>query len=126
MKKACVLAAIVLLAGAVGAVRAADDQETLVVTSSNASSNELLVYDTRGALVQTVPTLGQGGVGGNSGGIAIQDDIVAVVNFGSQSVSLLTRDGIGFAFRQAVTTVSAPVSVAFGKDHLYILGTTTV
>ena len=32
----------------------------------------------------------------------------------------------GFDFRQGVTTVSSPVSVAFGKDHLYILGTTTV
>jgi len=39
---------------------------------------------------------------------------------------LLGLEGTGFAFRQAVTSVSAPVSVAFGKDHLYILGTTTV
>ncbi len=126
MKKTCVLATIVLLTGAVGTATAADDQKTLLVTSSNAPNNELLVYDARGALVQTVPTLGQGGVGGNAGGIATQHDIVAVVNFGSQSVSLLGREGTGFAFRQAVTSVSAPVSVAFGKDHLYILGTTTV
>ena len=126
MKKTCVLATIMLLAGAAATAAAADNQKTLVVTSSNAPSNELLVYDTDGVLVQAVPTLGQGGVGGNSGGIATQNDTVAVVNFGSQSVSLFGRDGRGFEFRQAVTTVSAPVSVAFGKDHLYILGTTTV
>jgi hypothetical protein len=29
-------------------------------------------------------------------------------------------------FRQAIATLSSPVSVAFGKDHLYVLGTTTV
>ena len=126
MKKVCVLATMALLAGAVATITGADNQKTLVVTSSNTPSNELLVYDTGGVLVQIAPTLGQGGVGGNAGGIAKQNGTVAVVNFGSQSVSLFSRDGNGFAFRQAVTAVSAPVSVAFGKDHLYILGTTTV
>jgi hypothetical protein len=32
----------------------------LIVTSSHAASNELLVYDTNGSLVQAVPTQGQG------------------------------------------------------------------
>jgi hypothetical protein len=126
MKNVCALATIAWLVGAGATASAADSQKTLIVTSSNATSNELLVYDTSGTLVQTVPTLGQGGVGGNAGGIATQNDIVGVVNFGSQSVSLFGRSGNGFEFRQAVTTVSPPVSVAFGNDHLYILGTTTV
>jgi hypothetical protein len=98
----------------------------LVVTSSNAVVNQLLVFDTGGTLVQAVPTQGQGGVGGNAGGIAVQKDTVAVVNFGSQSVSILDREPTGFAVRQVVPAQSAPVSVAFGKDHLYVLGTTTV
>jgi hypothetical protein len=103
------------------------DDETVVVTSSNlATANALLVYNDNGALVQTVATQGKGGVGGNAGGIATRDGVVAVVNFGSQSVSLLTRGGRGFAVRQVLSTISPPVSVAFGHDHLYILGTTTV
>src|SRR5438128_9439063 len=105
MKKVCVLAPMALLAGAVATITGADNQKTLVVTSSNTPSNELLVYDTGGVLVQIAPTLGQGGVGGNAGGIAKQNGTVAVVNFGSQSVSLFSRDGTGFAVRQAVTPV---------------------
>jgi hypothetical protein len=125
MKKLCVLATIALLAGAT-AMAKADVGRTLVVTSSNTSANDLLVYDTAGSLVQTVATGGQGGVGGNAGGIATQKSTVAVVNFGSQSVSIFIRQGSGFGLTEIVTAASSPVSVAFGKDHLYILGTTTV
>jgi hypothetical protein len=126
MKNVGVLVTIALLAGAAATMAAAENQKTLVVTSSNTASNQLLVYDTAGALLQTLPTLGQGGVGGNAGGVAIQNDLVAVVNFGSQSVSLFQRSGNSFDLRQTLTTVSAPVSVTFGKDHLYILCTATV
>ena len=80
MKKVRVLATMALLAGAVATIMGADNQKTLVVTSSNTPSNELLVYDTGGVLVQIAPTLGQGGVGGNAGGIAKQNGTVAVVN----------------------------------------------
>ena len=107
-------------------VAAAADSVPLVVTSSNTPVNQLLVYDTSGTLVQAVPTGGQGGVGGNAGGIATRQSTVAVVNFGSQTVSLLEREGNTFELTQTIATVSAPVSVAFGKDHLYVLGTTTV
>lgn len=126
MKHFRVLSTIVLLSGAVPMIRADQHERTLVVTSSNAPNNELLVYDTRGALIQTVSTLGQGGVGGNAGGIATDKGAVAVVNFGSQSVSILARDEHGFEVRQVISTVSPPVSVAYGNNHLYILGTTTV
>lgn len=126
MKHSRVLSTIVLLVGAVPMIRADQHQRTLVVTSSNAQNNELLVYDTRGALVQTVSTLGHGGVGGNAGGIATSNGAVAVVNFGSQSVSILDGGENGFEVRQVISTVSPPVSVAYGSNHLYILGTTTV
>jgi len=116
---------IALLAGAMVYGQNRDGQ-SLVVTASNATANQLLVYSSNGALIQTVSTQGQGGASGNSGGIAAQQDQLAVVNFGSKSVSLFRRNGHGFRVAQVVTTASSPVSVAFGHDHLYILGTENV
>ena len=112
--------------GAATAVQASGSRTTLVVTASNAPQNQLLVYNSAGQLLQTVSTQGQGGVGGNAGGLEARGNLLAVVNFGSQSVSLFERQGDSFQMTQWVPTVSSPVSVAFGGDHLYILGTTTV
>ena len=117
---------ILALLAFVSAGYAVTPSGTLVVTSSNTAQNQLLVYDSSGNLVQSLPTQGQGGVSGNAGGIAAKDNLLAVVNFGSQSVTLFQRGTSGFQFNQLVGTVSQPVSVAFGTDHLYILGTTTV
>ncbi|HSL22685.1 MAG TPA: hypothetical protein VK886_14220 [Vicinamibacterales bacterium] len=124
LKKVAGVTAAALLTAGVAA--AADRDGTLIVTSSNTADNHLLVYDTVGTLIQEVPTLGQGGVGGNAGGIATNIGTVAVVNFGSQTVSLFSRGEGGFELRQTVPTSSQPVSVAFGTTHLYVLGTTTV
>lgn len=117
--------ALLLLAGAAG-LQAQQTRGALVVTSTNAASNEVLVYDTAGILRQTIATGGQGGVSSNAGGIAVRQDGLAVVNFGSGSVSLFNRTGDQLALTQTIWTTSAPVSVAFGGDHLYVLGTTTV
>ena len=118
---ALIFALITVLLVAVPALAGAT---TLVITSSNSAlGNRLLVYDTSGTLLQSVATGGLGGVAGNAGGIAASDDSVAVVNFGSQSVSLFDIVGSTAQLRQVVTTLSGPVSVAFGKDHLYVLGT---
>jgi hypothetical protein len=125
MKRLLVLSTFALLTSGSAAI-GADNARTLVVTSSNSANNQLLVYDTEGTLVESVTTLGQGGVDGNAGGIATQDESVAVVNFGSQSVTVFSRGVNGFELRQLLPTLSPPVSVAFGKDHLYVLGTTTV
>jgi hypothetical protein len=124
LKKVTGATAAALLAVGIGA--AAGQDGTLIVTSSNTADNHLRVYDTAGTLIQEVPTLGQGGAGGNAGGIATTNGIVAVVNFGSQTVSLFSRDEGGFELRQTIPSSSQPVSVAFGKTHLYVLGTTTV
>jgi len=67
MKTASVLSVCVLLLGASSTIRADRDDRTVIVTSSNAAANQLLVFDTEGALIQTVSTQGQGGVGGNAG-----------------------------------------------------------
>lgn len=122
----CFAAIPLLLLGAATAIQADTAQAALVVTASNAAKNQLMVYDTGGKLIQTIATGGQGGVSGNAGGIEAHGDMLAVVNFGSQSVSIFERQGDGFQMRQLVPTVSSPVSVAFGAGHLYVLGTTHV
>jgi hypothetical protein len=125
MKKVSALILGVFILGVASTIKAQGDR-SVIVTSSNAVANALLVYDISGALLQAVPTQGQGGVGNNAGGIATDQGSIAVVNFGSRSVSIFDRDQSGFVVRQLVPTMSPPVSVAFGKDHVYVLGTTTV
>jgi len=125
MMKSLVFTTAALLISA-SATFAADRHRPVVVTASNGVNNQLLVFDTAGVLLESVPTLGQGGASSNAGGIAANDNTVAVVNFGSQTVSLFSRSDSGFELSQVIATGSQPVSVAFGKDHLYILGTTTV
>lgn len=126
MRVVSVFGIMALTVGALVADNAPIDRQVLVVTASNAATNQLLVYDTAGNLVQAVPTKGQGGAGGNAGGIAAQDGLLAVVNFGSQTVSLFDRTGHDFQFRELIPAASNPLSVAFGHDHLYVLGATTV
>jgi hypothetical protein len=125
MKNAIVFAALGLLVG-VGSTAGAAQDDVLILTSSNAQANQLLVYDNSGTLIRSVSTEGQGGAARNGGGIAVKTNTVAVVNFGSQSVAIFDREGDTLALRQLVPTLSPPLSVAFGKDHLYVLGTATV
>ena len=120
-------AAAVLLLG-VATTASAEGRASLVLTASNATTNELLVLDTAGKVLRRIPTQGQGGVSGNAGGIAASRDRVAVVNFGSSNVSIFERDDGGRYFRleRVIPTLGNPVSVAFGNDHLYVLTTTHV
>ncbi len=120
-----ILSALGLLASAM-VTYGGEKQDTLVVTASNLASNQLLVYNGAGTLLQTLSTQGQGGVSGNAGGVAACRNLVAVVNFGSQSVALFERTGRGLQFRKLVPTLSPPVSVAFGNNHLYVLDATEV
>ncbi len=127
MKTLQYLSAFALLLGTVAAASAQGlDRQTLVVTSSNTPTNLLLVYNASNQLIQTVATGGEGGVSGNAGGIATSRDRLAIVNYGSQNVSIFERSQNGFRLDQVVPTASSPVSVAFGHDHLYILGSTKV
>jgi len=125
-KRICAIGVLVPVFGLASAMAAGWDQTALVVTASNAAQNQLLVYTPDGRLIQTLPTQGQGGVSGNAGGIETNGNVVAVVNFGSQNVSLFERGESGLKLKDVVPAVSSPVSVAFGNDHLYILGTTKV
>jgi hypothetical protein len=121
-------AAVLLLGNATTALADGSSLGALVLTASNATTNELLVLNASGAVLKRIPTQGQGGVAGNAGGIAASHDRVAVVNFGSSNVSIFSRDDDGRYFRleRVIPTIGSPVSVAFGNDHLYVLTTTHV
>jgi len=126
MKKFRSFSILMTLVGSASAIQAGTGNNALVVTASNATANQLLVYSSTGTLVQTVNTQGAGGVGGNAGGIEAQGSLVAAVNYGSLNVSMFQRSGNSFQVTQLVPAISNPVSVAFGPGHLYILGTTEV
>src|SRR5580698_8735695 len=123
MKSIHLASILVPLLGAAAAVQAADP---FVVTASNATANQLLVYSPNGKLLQTLSTKGAGGATGNAGGVQTSHGLVAVVNFGSQSVSIFQVGHNGLSLAQVVPSVANPVSVAFGEDHLFILGATHV
>jgi hypothetical protein len=96
--------------------------------TNDATENQIKVYDADSqVLLQTLSTHGKGGVGGNARGVRQYDGrIVAVVNNGSGNVALFRRDGDRLMFDRVVATTSAPVSVDFGNDHMYVAGATTV
>jgi hypothetical protein len=125
-KSACGMGLLSLfIAGTVaaqGASSSSDDQ-ALIVTASNATHNQLMIYNTQGILLEQLPTGGAGGVHGNAGGIAQNHDRLAVVNFGSGNVSIFDKDfdHAGLRYEKLVPAVTNPVSVAFGNGHLYIL-----
>ena len=131
MSRLRLLSAIVacLAITAVTGIHAAGRGRTLVVTMTNdPDANQIKVYDAESrALLQTLSTHGKGGVGGNARGIKPYDGrLLAVVNNGSNTVALFRRDGDVLKFDTVVQTTSAPVSVDFGNDHLYVAGATTV
>lgn len=131
MKKTILGSALLglMVAGTVNAQAGAHwNDGDLVVTSSNTANNELLVYNTRGTLVEQAPTGGSGGVSGNAGGIAQNHARLAVVNFGSGNVSVFRKneDGAPLRLEKLVPALNNPVSVAFGHGHLYILTATYI
>jgi hypothetical protein len=96
--------------------------------TNDPDANQIRIYDAEShVLLQTLSTHGKGGVGGNARGVKQHDGrLVAVVNNGSNNVALFRRDGDVLKFDKVVSTTSAPVSVDFGDDHLYVAGATTV
>ena len=123
------MAALLALAAGTSGVHAQQATSTLAVVMTNApAANQILVYDTQTqALLQTLATGGRGGVAGNARGVKqLNGDLVAVVNYGSNSVSLFRREGNGLRLERTVATSSAPVSIDFGNHHMYVAGATTV
>jgi hypothetical protein len=129
LKTLYVTTAIIALAATATSIHASSQSRTLVVTMTNdAKKNEINVYDAQNhALLQQLSTEGEGGAGGNARGVKEFDGtIVAVVNNGSNTVAIFSRVGDGLKFDKVVSTTSAPVSVDFGNDHMYVAGATTV
>jgi len=124
-------AAFALSAGSHSGTAAAskDGRPTLAVTMTNdPSGNRINVYDASSlTLLQTLSTNGAGGASGNAHGVRqYAGKLLAVVNYGSNSVSIFKRDGDRLKLDRVVTTTSAPVSVDFGSGHMYVAGATTV
>jgi hypothetical protein len=90
-------ASLMIFGAQTGSVRADSGNATLVITATNdPAANAIQVYDaaTR-SLLQTLPTQGQGGVGGNARGVRQYNGLVAAVNNGSNSVAVYRRQGNG-------------------------------
>jgi hypothetical protein len=122
-------AALMVCAVSVPQLRAEPHDATLAVVMTNdPDTNQIQVYDTSTrALVQTLSTHGKGGASGNARGVKqLNGDLFAAVNNGSNSVAVYRRNGRGLAFDRLVTTTSAPVSIDFANDHMYVAGVTTV
>src|ERR1700737_1080504 len=121
----CSAAAILVCAAGVARVQAGPRGVTLAVIMTNdPMSNQIKVYDVdTHVLLQTLSTHGKGGVGGNARGVKqYNGELFAAVNNGSNTVAVYKRDRNGLRFDKLVTTTSAPVSVDFGHDHLYVAG----
>src|SRR5437879_9899372 len=113
-------AALLMLAAGMASVHADQRGTTLAVVMTNdPQANQIKVYDTRTqALLQTLSTQGAGGVGGNARGVKqLNGELVAVVNYGSNSVALFKRHGDRLIFDRSVTTTSAPVSIDFRSEE---------
>jgi hypothetical protein len=102
-------------------------QDPLFLTATNGTgtANFLAVVNTRTQETDYVPTGGVGGASGNAGGVAVEGQLAAVVNFGSSNVTIFVRQGSAMQPMQMLQTTSRPVSVAFGHNHLVVLGLTT-
>ena len=121
-----ILAALVLTTGLVAGQH---DRDLFVVTSTNNTTNDVIVFrlDTAGTpalpYVSTLHTGGAGGASGNGGAVQFADDFGAVVNYGSNSVTQLVREDdfiqVGETIKLA-TGCLKPVSVALAENHLYV------
>ena len=122
-----VLTSAVAASTAIGADKsqAHGSQVPLFLTATNGSTNMLAVVNTVTKETDFVPTGGSGGASGNAGGVAVQGQLAAVVNYGSTNVTIFVRQGNAMQPVQVVKTTSQPLSVTFGHDHLIVLGSTT-
>ena len=129
MERFASAAGLLVFAVGIAGLEADHRAVTLAVTMTNdPTANQIKVYDAGSrALLQTLTTRGKGGAGGNARGVKqFRGEIVAVVNNGSNTVALYRRDGNGLRFDKLVTTTSAPLSIDFANDHMYVAGATTV
>jgi len=106
---------------------------TLVLTSTDdPSANQVVVFKLTSeatsslTLVNTLPTGGKGGAGGNAGAVQFRDENGAVVNFGSNTVSRLVRDEGSVRLAGTIPLAAncvQPLSVALKERHAFVVGT---
>jgi len=118
------LAIFAVICTVAASAQALPGQAPLFLTETNASPNFLAVVNTVTKQTNYLPTGGNGGASGNAGGVAVWGELAAAINFGSVTVTIFERLGNAMHPIQTVKITSPPLSVAFGHDHLFVLGTT--
>jgi hypothetical protein len=132
LRRVSIMLTILLLA-AVSASADDRDRDVLVLTSTNnPTGNEVVVFKLNRAsatpslpFVATIPTGGNGGASGNAGILQFQDELGAVANFGSNTVSQLARDEDSIRITQTIKLsqgCTSPDSVALRHGHLFVVG----
>jgi hypothetical protein len=109
------------------------DRDVLIVASTNnPSGNDVVVFrfdrteKPSLSLADTIATGGNGGAKGNGGIVQFQDDLGAVANYGSNTVTELARYGNFISVTKMINlapTCVQPDSVALSKDQLFVVGT---
>lgn len=121
----------ILLLCAASALAADQQKNILIVTSTNnATGNAVVVFKLDPSastltLVNTLPTGGNGGASGNAGAVQFANGFGAVVNYGSNTVSRLTREGDAISVSGNVALASncvQPVSVALKGRQAFVVG----
>ena len=123
---------VITLLAATAAVADEPERGVFVLTSTNdPSANEVVVFklDTAGtpslSLVDTLPTQGKGGAGGNAGILQFKDDLGPWETYGSNSVSRIVRRHDYISIEGTIglaPNCAKPDSVALTRDHLFVVG----
>jgi hypothetical protein len=110
-----------------------DGRDVFVLTSSNnPSGNNVVVFKLNRwgtpslSMVDMLATGGNGGASTNAGILQFRDDLGAVANYGSNTVTQLTRYDDFIAIGRTIKLASGcmkPDSVALTKEHLFVVGT---
>jgi hypothetical protein len=121
-----------LLLGSQFAAADQPERAAFVLTSTNAAAgNQVLVFSlqTQGppalSFVNALQTGGKGGASGNAGILQFDGDLGAVANYGSNTVSPLTRHGDFIGVETPIGLAPGcekPDSVALARDHLFVVG----
>jgi hypothetical protein len=108
------------------------ERSPLVITSTNdPGGNAVVVFklNTVGTpslvLAQTVHTGGKGGAGTNAGILQFDNDLGAVANYGSNTVSQLVRHDNSISLGKTISLAPdcvKPDSVALTPEHLFVVG----
>ena len=110
------------------------DRAPLVITSTNSTAGNAVVVFRLGegstpflSWAETLKTGGLGGASTNAGILQFQDDLGAVANYGSNTVTRLVRYGDSIALNGTIHLASDcvhPDSIALTGSHLFVVGAT--